>query len=317
MQPAAPWLLSLACLLAPASQATCQAKPPPAPVPIEIKTTDGVLLHATYYGPAQGRKAPIAVLMGDQDESRAVLESLALHLQSPRSSDEEADKKSEPLSWAVLAVDLRGQGDSVHQRHPSGRTQDLNNLKLSRAVLTAMIQLDMEAVRRELVDRNDTGEINLNRLAYVGVGMGALVATNAAAVDWSVQRLNASKQGEDVKALVLISPPWSLKGVGVLNALRQPGVRSEVATLLLYGKENRRSATDAERIHKLLEKGHPAVVSPQAGSLPSLLNIGGPSSLKGSAWLKENGAHAEQVISQFLDQHVAGPEHPWTQRRLN
>lgn len=317
MKPVSHLLLSFIFSLASTSFALGQTKPPPAPISLELKTIDGVLLYATYYGSTQGRHAPIAVLIGDKSKSRAILEPLALHLQSPRPSTEDADNKADPLSWAVLAVDLRGQGDSVHQQRPNSQPQDLSNLQLSRAVLTAMVQLDMEAVRRELVDRNDTGEINLNRLAYVGVGMGALVATNAAAVDWSVQKLNASKQGEDVKGLVLISPPWNIKGVGMLNALRQPGVRSEVATLLLYGKENRRSAADAERIYKQLEKGHPDSGSEETDSLPSLFKVGGPSSLKGSAWLKENGQNAEQVISQFLDQHVAGPDLPWTQRRLN
>ncbi len=256
------------------------------------------------------------MLVGDENESRAVLEPLAHYLQSSASSSPSDDEKKAP-SWAVLAVDLRGQGDSVWQVLPRGERQDLNNLKLTRAVLAAMVQRDMEAVRRELVDRNDRGEINLNRLAYVGIGMGALVATNSAAVDWSVQKLNASKQGEDVKALVLISPPWNLKGVGVLNALRQPGVRSEVATLLLYGSENRRSKADAAKIYKQLAKGHPDAAKQAEGSLPSLLDIGSPSSLQGSAWLKANGTNAEKLISRFLKEHVAEPDFPWTQRRLD
>lgn len=292
---------------------------PPLPEPVDIDTRDGVTLRGTYYPPTTPVRAPIAVLLGDQGESRAMLEPLALSLQTPHGTvgDRQAEKKDRPTPWAVLTVDLRGQGDSVRGRTPTGERRDLGGVKLSRQTLTAMVKQDLEAVRRFLVAKNDAGEINLNRMAYVGVGMGALVATNAAAVDWSVLQLNTGKQGQDVKALALVSPPWSLKGVGVLNALRQPGVQSEVAVMLLYGGDDRKSASAAERIYKQLAKGRPEMPAPTRDDLPALLDVGGPSKMRGSAWLKEAGRDAERLIGQFLQQHVAGPEFAWTKRRLD
>ena len=66
-----------------------------------------------------------------------------------------------------------------------------------------MAALDMEAVRKFLVDKNDAGELNLNKLCLVGSGMGASVAANWAVQDWSAPPLAVGKQGQDVKALVL------------------------------------------------------------------------------------------------------------------
>ena len=284
---------------------------PPTKESVEMVTRDGVVLMGTYFRAADaGRDTPVVVMLPDAGESRVVFDRLAERLTE---AAEEDDART-PMS--VLSFALRGQGDSNQVRTARGGTMSIAGERLSPAAMEAMVQQDLEAVRRFLVDRNDEEELNLNRAAYFGVGMGAVVAANGAAYDWSMKDLNTGKQGKDVKALLMVSPPWKYMGLGMLNAMRQPGVRKEVAVMLMYGANDQAASDDAEKILKQLRRGRrdePAA----AGRLPSLMEAAGRTSLQGSAWLKQGGRETEDLIMRFLEQHVAEPEFGWTQRRLN
>ncbi len=63
-----------------------------------------------------------------------------------------------------------------------------------------MIDQDLEACKSFLMDKNNAGELNINKLCVVGVEMGAVVAVDWAAWDWHWPRLATGKQGQDVKA---------------------------------------------------------------------------------------------------------------------
>ena len=280
----------------------------PKPETVEIETTDGVILKGTYYPTMGGKNAPVAVMLADAGESRAVFKSLAKRLQFP-------PRNSKKTSWAVLTVDLRAQGDSSRRRIADGTTESLGRTKVTPELLTARVGLDMEAVRRFLVDKNDAGQLNLNRYAIVGIGMGTSIALNATAFDWSMQQLNTGKQGQDIKALALISPTWRYKGLGVLDALRQPGVQSDVAIMLLYGEKHRQSRSDAERIAKQLEDVR-GVPESDEEKFPSVYLVGADSKLTGSALLKQTDDEGEGMIASFLEQFVVEPEYNWKKRRL-
>ncbi|TWT41584.1 alpha/beta fold hydrolase [Botrimarina hoheduenensis] len=270
--------------------------------PVEVTTSDAITLQATFYPGIRGRESPVVVLLPDEKQSRSSLEPLALALQSPPDGG---------VPSAVLAVDLRGQGDS-RAKEVSGTTRRTNG----RVEIAKMVKIDMEAVRAWLVTQNDKGRVNLNRLAYVGVGMGAVVALNAAAIDWSVPDLASSKQGRDVKAVVLISPPWRHSGLGVLDALRQPGVRSEVALLMMYGSQDRAQQQTVTRILNELERPRGAAGAASDDPLSSLVSASSETKQSGAALLKAGGERATLLVSRFLDQHVAQADAAWVQRRL-
>ncbi|TWT99675.1 Alpha/beta hydrolase family protein [Botrimarina colliarenosi] len=315
--PRAAWrLASLAAVAA----SPLWAQEAPTSLPIELETADGVILSGTYYPATDaGRDTPIVVMLADEDESPAVFKNLAERLQSV------AEGEAERTPISVLTVALRGQGDSTRVRTADGEVIDRRGARLQPADAAAMVKADMEAVRRLLVAKNDAGELNLNRLGYLGVGLGAIVATNAAALDWAVPILNRGKQGRDVKALVLVSPPWRQLGLEMLPVLRQPGVQSEIEVLLTYGGEDKAVAGDVERIVRQLEKGRPAPVDSteepaaegEEPTPPSVVDAPGKSRLQGSAWLKQAGRAGETAIIRFLDRTLAGPDYAWTQRRLD
>src|SRR5262249_33658905 len=158
-------------------------------------------------GTPEAKQTTPVVLLHDYKSSRSVFAQLAEKLQSP------GNKEPGRPSIAVVTVDLRAHGESLKQVFADGSPVDLDPAKLNKDSLIAMATADMDAVRSFLVDKNDAGELNLNKLCLVGSGMGASVAANWALTDWSYPPLAVGKQGQDVKAVVLISPRWSYNGL--------------------------------------------------------------------------------------------------------
>lgn len=302
-----------ACLATPAVEAfAADAKEP---TNVTFRTKDGVELTATYYPSSSGKDATPVILLADWKDSRAVYAKLAQRLQDPKSSGNRTDKKQE--SFAVLSVDLRGHGDSTKQMARGGASREIDAARLDRNDLAAMVQFDMEAVRSFLVDKNDAGELNINRLSIIGAGLGASVAVNWAAVDWSAPPLAVGKQGQDVKALVLVSPEWSFKGLQMNKALKHPGVRERIAFLVMYGGGDRLHTADAKRIKKQLERYHPEPDSLPEGEPHSLALIGPGTKLQGTQFLKQAGSDAEDAIIKFLTVHVVDKNFEWATRRRN
>ncbi len=290
------------------------APQPEKPTVVSMKTKDGVELSGTYYPSMAGKNATPVVLIPDWKDSRAVYDQLARRMQGTAAGRDGADGDQQE-SFAVLTVDLRGHGDSTKQRGPGGATRELDAAKIDRAALAAMVQFDMQAIRSFLVDENDAGKLNINKLSIVGAGLGASVAVNWAALDWSYPPLAVGKQGQDVKGLVLISPEWSYKGLLMTRALRHPGIRKKVAFLILYGGGERSNTADAKRIEKQLERYHERPDSLPEGE-PNSLTLSAPETkLQGTTFLTQAGAPAEDAIIKFLTVHVADKDFEWTKRR--
>jgi hypothetical protein len=116
----------------------------------------------------------------------------------------------------------------------------------------------MESIKKFLIGENNAGKLNIDRLCILGADMGAAVAVNFAAVDWSWPMLTTGKQGQDVKVLILLSPDWTTKGLPISKALSQPQLRSQVAVFIAAGDKQSSAKREAERLHSALEKFHHA-----------------------------------------------------------
>ena len=275
---------------------------------ITLKTKDGVKLAITYYPSARKKQALPVVILHDQQDSRAAYNAIARKLQQPHGEDGE--------SFAVITVDLRGHGGSTKQVLRNGTARELDAAKLKKSDFEAMVQYDMKAIRAFLVDKNDQGEINLNELSIIGVGLGASVATIWAAHDWAYPPLAVGKQGQDVKALVLVSPRWKNNGLLIQKAVQQRDVQREIALIMIYGRDNSKVRADIRRIKKQVEKYHPEPES--VDDKPrDLVGLGVPTSLQGDKLLQEVGFRDKIVerISDFLNLHVAQEDHEWLKRR--
>ncbi|HEX3727787.1 MAG TPA: hypothetical protein VHV08_16155, partial [Pirellulales bacterium] len=169
--------------------------------------------------------------------------------------------------------------------------------------------------KRFLVAKNNDGELNIEKLCVVGVEMGAVVAIDWAAHDWSWPVLNTGKQGQDVKGLVLISPEWSFKGLRINDAIAQPGVRSDLSVLLIAGKGSSKSLREAKRLYTALEKYHPAP-PPETMAEKQTLWLRTPNtSLQGTALLNEKSLHVDQMIAKFIEVRLGKKPMEWTRRR--
>jgi pimeloyl-ACP methyl ester carboxylesterase len=279
----------------------------------KVQTKDGVELSVTYYpsrlakDPALGKQVTPVVLLHDEKDTQGMFSSLVARFQA-------SGQDPKQPSFAVVTVDLRGHGVSTRQTAPNGQTRQLDAAKINRADIIAMSKQDMEAVRGFLVGKNDGGELNLNKLCLVGVGLGATVAVNWAADDWAAPPLLIGKQGQDVKALVLVSPQWKYRGLMLQEALRLVDLKKNVAWMLIYGEQNAGQATDVKRIYRQLDRFHP---EPQSAQAPprSLANVPFPSALEGSGLMSQVGEPIENNIVSFLTIQVASQELPWIKRR--
>ncbi|TWU23814.1 alpha/beta hydrolase [Bythopirellula polymerisocia] len=281
----------------------------PEPEDIVLTTKDNVRLGATYYRSTMGKEAVPIVLIHDYKEGRTVFNALARALQAP--SDSRLD------SHAVLSVDLRGHGTSTSAIDQTGQTITIDPARFKPVDFEDMVRFDMEAVRKFLVEKNDSQELNINKLCLIGTGMGANVATIWAAVDWAAPPLAQRKQGQDVKALVLVSPIWRQKGLPLVNALKQPDLVKEVSVMIIYGSENSRAKQDAENVFNNFERYHPDPPIDQVRELKDLFEYPLPTTLQGSKLLIDPRFKMLAAIDSFLKARLSDKSYKWISRGVN
>lgn len=286
----------------------------PEPQEVTLHTKDGIALGATFYPAGEGERDEIVplVLLHDYQESRAVFDDLARRLQAAG-----ADARGGRAPRAILTVDLRGHGESKTARTRGGGEIELEPKDLGQADFEAMVLSDMEAVRKFLVAKNNAGQLNLNQLGLIGAGMGANVALLWAANDWSVAPLPRVKQGQDVKALVLISPIWSFRGLPLVRAVKHPAIQRELSVFIAFGEDDRKSDKDAKTIHKNLERFHPEPPRDQIAERKDLYLVGLPTSLKGAELLTKRQFRLAPDVDEFIERRLGRKDFRWFDRSLD
>ena len=131
---------------------------------------------------------------------------------------------------------------------------------------TARIKGDLETVRMWLEEKGAEDGPNLDQLCVIGSGLGGTLAAIWTAADWNWIPNTQGPQGQQVRALILISPVWSGPGISITNALnaRTTFNKLEVKPLLerlpvmiIAGSNDRQSS---QLFHRLKEH------VPRAGS---------------------------------------------------
>ncbi len=307
--------VSLAISLALPGVAAAQSSRALQPEDVALTTKDGVQLKITYYPSSAGQQAVPVVMLHDFNETRAVFEPLARQLASPGGGFGEAAPEGAAVnrSRAVVTVDLRGHGDSKTAFGPGGEAVKVDAQRLDVVDFQNMVLQDMEAVRSFLVDRNDAGQLNLNKLCLVGSGMGANVAVLWAAKDWATPPLPVRKQGQDVKALVLVSPRWNFRGLALVEALKFPPIQQQLAVLLVYGADDRKVADEGKNIDKIFARYHPAPPPDQAGQ--SDYAVFAPhTKLQGSELLNKRQFSVAPKIAGFIEALLGRQDFPYVPR---
>ncbi len=198
MRPMATWILSWSLLCA----CACGQQPEV----VQFTTSDGVVIVGDYHAPEKP-KSPAVVLLHMYRSDRSAWAPLVPTLRS--------------AGFAVLAIDLRGHGESV-----SPGSMELVRRALERdATLFNPMHFDVAAAHAFLSKRKN---IDLSRLAIVGASVGCGVAIDYAARDRSVD------------VVVCMTPGTHYLGIDSLAHIRRYGERP----ILLLATADERSACD-------------------------------------------------------------------------
>lgn len=269
----------------------------PPPEDMDLETRDGVVLKATFYASTLGKDAVPILTLHDYEGSRADFAPLASVLQA--------------LGHAVITVDLRGHGGSTVQKNVD---RELKASNFSPADFRRMLE-DAERAKRVLMEKNNQGELNIEKLCVVGVGMGATLALEWTLMDWSWPQLPTMKQGRDVKGLVLISPEFAFRGLSAANAFKHPQVARDVAVLILVGDQRPKSVSEAKRIHGMFERPRP---KPEKDADLDLFYGPLKTILQGAKLIDEKNLKTfkiDAIIGRFIQVRLADQSYPWTDRR--
>ena len=209
-----------------------------------IRTRDGWTLPLTYFQSAAGKDAPVVILLHGANGNRLVW-----------GNDKGGFAKSlQGAGYAVATVDLRKHGESqaVGSRRAVGRPGP--------ADFKAMVLYDLEAVKDFLMEEHHAGRLNIRKLGLVAADDMCPVAANWALYDWlkkpypDAPTLAASTpRGQDVRALVLLSPTEGVPGLTLgtaLNELRNP--LFNLSVLIAVGTEDREDRNAAKKAFERL-----------------------------------------------------------------
>ena len=302
------------------SSARSQEKAPPAKsqkdepkIPKEenltLTTGDGLQLAITYYPSLKGKQAIPIVLLHGYKQSRNEYTGMAKTLQKQ--------------GYAVVAPDLRGHGESTRI---SGARKDekLDAKTMPPAQFSRMVTEDMKAVKDFLWERNNAGELNIDKLCVVGADMGASVALDFALFDavgyqYRTVYYGPLKLGRFVKALVLISPEWSFRGLPLRQATANAAVQSDIAMLILAGKRDSKAMSEAKRIHDVFERFHPTPTGDNKLDKQTLFLGGLDTSLQGTKLLDPR-FNVTGLVADFLNRRLTkspeSREWNWKERKF-
>jgi pimeloyl-ACP methyl ester carboxylesterase len=290
---------------------------PPQPELHSLTTKDGVELAITYYPSNAGVQATPVIMLHDFNETRAVFGPLARMLQNPpQDLADDLPPRAGPIqSRAVVTVDLRGHGESKSAYLLDGSALELDASRFELEDFQDMVLLDMEAVRAFLVERNDAGALNLNKLCVVGAGMGANVALTFAARDWAIPSLIARKQSQDVKALALISPRRNFHGLSSIEPLKFPPVQQRLSVFLAYGAGDPKVAKDCETMVKIFSRYHPEPPREQMAELKDFFVFAPQTPRQGSELLTSPDFDLAPKIAEFIEMRLGRRSYPHIVRR--
>ncbi|MFM8286738.1 MAG: alpha/beta hydrolase [Planctomycetaceae bacterium] len=275
------------------------------PVNVVLRTKDNLALKATYYQSSRGKDAAVVVLLHMRDGNRFIWQS-----------EGGFANRLHKEGYAVLTVDLRGHGESRGDGAAGAAQGDKKARRdLKKGDLVAMYEGDMEAVNKFLLERHQAEEFNMNKTAFVGPEMGATVAVYAAFRDWNkppyadapVDSGRQTPRGQNVRALVLISPQQNLQGLGLAQPLK--GLGAPILGVSCLVAVAQKDAQDKGQAKKTYDQ-----VSSAPGSDQRMYFREFPGTGRGTELLGKK-TKLEDTMVNFLGKHLRELEIPWTDRR--
>lgn len=276
-----------------------------------LRTNDGWQIPISYYESKKKKDAAVIVLLHMKGGNRLVWQNGFA-------------QRMNGLGYAVITVDLRHHGRSkspdallnaagvVGQKKKKGA----QNGKLKRADYVAMYRKDLEAVKKFIYDEHQKGMLNMRKLAIVAAEMTAPIALNFTWMDWSKKPhpdgpnpAASTPRGQDVQALVLISPDSNCPGVNPRSALLfiKP---LPISFLVCVGEKDSLDKKQAKRIFDQMGGSIAKKGNADRGKFYQAY----PVKLRGTQLLGKN-LRTEDHILGFLDKYLNKLEVEWRDRR--
>ena len=248
---------------------------------LKLAAADGsTTLAVSYYPSRLGTGSSVVLMIHERDRSgkdfqEAIVDldhkSLAEHLQK--------------LGIAVLTLDLRGQGENPRRAVTSRDWRAM--------------PADLQSAYVFLLDRHNRGELNLNRLGVIGVGEGANLAVNWAAMPGAA--VSGEGRATDLGGLILISPMIDANAQGMLAQRPLTALSQKLPIAVLAGERDPLSSD-------LVKASQAALRRSRINNVKTY-----PSSLHGYKLLRlEPGIGSE--ISRFLEDTIKARGESWEPR---
>jgi len=285
-----------------------------APQSHSVLTRDGLRISFTYWASPLGDQAPVVLLLHMQNGNRLDWPSnFTLTLQKS--------------GYAVIAPDLRGHGQSKGGAGSLIGASDLSASATTKSEKTVesehfkpvdyqlMVTADLEAIKDDFIFKeHQEHRLNMNKMAIVGAEMGANIGAAFATLDWLKRphpdaRLiqDRTPRGQDVRALVLLSPQTSIPGMPItesIKTLKNPALN--VAFLVGVGSKDKADRGQARNIYRQLttpEKNKERMYFQEYDAPFRGTNLLG------------RRLRTEEHILAFLDQHLKKIDSPWRDRQ--
>ncbi len=186
---------------------SCVLAAPHTPAIVNFETEDSVKIVADYYKP-QAANSPVAILLHMHRSKRSAWEPLVPHLRE--------------AGFAVLAIDMRGHGESVT---PAAMNLERRSMDRDPTLYNAMYH-DVAAAYAFLARQ---GDVDLTRLAVVGASVGCSVA------------IDYGRRERSVDVVICMTPGENYLGVDSVDHIKAYGAKP----ILLLATEDVRRAAEA------------------------------------------------------------------------
>ncbi len=154
---------------------------------VELTTSDGVKLSATYTKPTGDGKRPALIL---------------IHQLTGKKEDwGDFPAAAAKAGFAVMAIDMRGHGKSAN---PFANDRDKQNVEKWEKDDWIKVCEDIKAAKGELAKK---AEVDVKKIVLIGASIGANIALHYSGTD------------ADIKAVAALSPGEQYKGVSAIEAV--------------------------------------------------------------------------------------------------
>jgi len=281
---------------------------------VTIPTGDNVQISATYYHGAKGEESIPLILLhgfGAKHNRTDFTKDFAPLLQSK--------------GFAVIVPDLRGHGESTRLKTVRGKDETLDAATFAPPQFGRMVTQDLTAVKDFLWARNNAHELNIDKLCVIGAEMGASLAVDFALYDsagYEQGRPNygSLKLGRFVKALVLLSPEASFKGISIPHAVQDPAVWNDISVLILVGQADEKTYKEAQRVNSVFERNRPKPDREKQADQRTLFFTQLETKLQGASLLADKNLEVPDIIMAFLNLRMvkadAAKTWSWKERKL-